>query len=264
MVDGFQLLWCLSGSFNGFSHSLDSRLAPPFKSGPTYAAYFSGRSTPLAPSLLELEVVTFFPVHSTHLVPLTASLYQSFITVSLSFFLPSKQPQIFLSDHTCRHNEAGEGAPAVQALPQLAAQQWTGSVRFSLVLSPSGGQTRVANTSMQIRVIPPWRGGEEDLGKDYSLYVTRRISLADGGRGQNWRKLSYLAVPSTSEFILMKEDHTLGNLLSEALKREKDVLMAGYKSKFAQLPATSEFCPSSRPKIHSSPQAFRLRNAQAG
>lgn len=36
---------------------------------------------------------------------------------------------------------------------------------------------------------------------------------------------------NTSDFILKKEDHTLGNLLSEHLKQHKNVLMAGYKSK---------------------------------
>lgn len=35
---------------------------------------------------------------------------------------------------------------------------------------------------------------------------------------------------NTSDFILKKEDHTLGNLISEHLKQHKNVLMAGYKS----------------------------------
>lgn len=34
---------------------------------------------------------------------------------------------------------------------------------------------------------------------------------------------------NTSDFILNKEDHTLGNLLSEHLKLHPNVYMAGYK-----------------------------------
>lgn len=34
-----------------------------------------------------------------------------------------------------------------------------------------------------------------------------------------------------SDFTLKKEDHTLGNLVSEHLKKHPNVLMAGYKSK---------------------------------
>lgn len=36
---------------------------------------------------------------------------------------------------------------------------------------------------------------------------------------------------NTSDFILKKEDHTLGNLLSEHLKAHPNVYMAGYKRK---------------------------------
>lgn len=35
---------------------------------------------------------------------------------------------------------------------------------------------------------------------------------------------------NTSDFILMKEDHTLGNLLAEHIKAHPNVYMAGYKS----------------------------------
>jgi len=35
---------------------------------------------------------------------------------------------------------------------------------------------------------------------------------------------------NTSDFTLNKEDHTLGNLLSEHLKKHQHVMMAGYKS----------------------------------
>lgn len=34
---------------------------------------------------------------------------------------------------------------------------------------------------------------------------------------------------NTSDFTLAKEDHTLGNLLAEHLKKHRNVLMAGYK-----------------------------------
>ena len=36
---------------------------------------------------------------------------------------------------------------------------------------------------------------------------------------------------NTSDFTINKEDHTLGNLLSEALKQAPHVLFAAYKSK---------------------------------
>ena len=34
---------------------------------------------------------------------------------------------------------------------------------------------------------------------------------------------------NTSDFVLKKEDHTLGNLLSEHIKMHPNVHMAGYK-----------------------------------
>ena len=34
-----------------------------------------------------------------------------------------------------------------------------------------------------------------------------------------------------SDFLLKKEDHTLGNLVAEHLKQHPHVLMAGYKGK---------------------------------
>ncbi|KAL1863071.1 hypothetical protein VTK73DRAFT_6473 [Phialemonium thermophilum] len=39
----------------------------------------------------------------------------------------------------------------------------------------------------------------------------------------------FTGMANTSDFILKKEDHTLGNLLSEYLKQAPHVLMAGYK-----------------------------------
>ncbi len=41
--------------------------------------------------------------------------------------------------------------------------------------------------------------------------------------------LHYLGMSNTSDFTIMKEDHTLGNLLSEALKQAPHVLFAAYK-----------------------------------
>ena len=36
---------------------------------------------------------------------------------------------------------------------------------------------------------------------------------------------------NTSDFIIKKEDHTVGNLLTEHLKMHRNVMLAGYKSK---------------------------------
>ena len=41
----------------------------------------------------------------------------------------------------------------------------------------------------------------------------------------------FLGMSNTSDFILMKEDHTMGNLISEHLKQSPHVIMAGYKGK---------------------------------
>jgi DNA-directed RNA polymerase II subunit RPB11 len=41
---------------------------------------------------------------------------------------------------------------------------------------------------------------------------------------------------NTSDFVLMKEDHTLGNLLSEHLKMHPNVHMAGYKIAHPNVP----------------------------
>lgn len=37
------------------------------------------------------------------------------------------------------------------------------------------------------------------------------------------------AIPNCADFIIKKEDHTIGNLVSEQLKKHRNVLMAGYK-----------------------------------
>ncbi|MBE3041357.1 hypothetical protein IMZ48_01985 [Candidatus Bathyarchaeota archaeon] len=38
------------------------------------------------------------------------------------------------------------------------------------------------------------------------------------------------AIPNCSDFVIKKEDHTIGNLVSEHAKMHRNVLMAGYKS----------------------------------
>lgn len=65
---------------------------------------------------------------------------------------------------------------------------------------------------------------------------------------------------NTSDFILLKEDHTLGNLLSEHLKQAPHVLMAGYKGIFTHYSfdigvrgtsvLTMHSGPSQRPRGH--------------
>ncbi|KAK8101259.1 vacuolar amino acid transporter 3 protein [Apiospora kogelbergensis] len=46
----------------------------------------------------------------------------------------------------------------------------------------------------------------------------------------------FAGMSSTSDFILMKEDHTLGNLISEHLKMHPKVHMAGYKVAHPNVP----------------------------
>ncbi|ROT39151.1 RBP11-like subunits of RNA polymerase [Sodiomyces alkalinus F11] len=44
------------------------------------------------------------------------------------------------------------------------------------------------------------------------------------------------AMANTSDFLIKKEDHTLGNLLAEHLKMHPQVLMAGYKVSHPNVP----------------------------
>ncbi|KAK1656582.1 DNA-directed RNA polymerase, partial [Colletotrichum godetiae] len=46
----------------------------------------------------------------------------------------------------------------------------------------------------------------------------------------------FSGMSNTSDFVIKKEDHTLGNLLSEHLKMHKHVLMAGYKIAHPNVP----------------------------
>lgn len=43
------------------------------------------------------------------------------------------------------------------------------------------------------------------------------------------------AIPNCSDFVIKKEDHTIGNLVSEHAKLHRNVLMAGYKSMLSPL-----------------------------
>jgi DNA-directed RNA polymerase II subunit RPB11 len=46
------------------------------------------------------------------------------------------------------------------------------------------------------------------------------------------RKLTYTAdtkLPNAGEFVLMREDHTLGNMLRMELHNDRDVVFAGYQ-----------------------------------
>lgn len=56
---------------------------------------------------------------------------------------------------------------------------------------------------------------------------------------------------NTSDFLLKKEDHTLGNLLSDHLKAHPNVLMAGYKGMCCpfEIPPTYHFAD----RLHSRP-----------
>lgn len=44
-----------------------------------------------------------------------------------------------------------------------------------------------------------------------------------------------------SDFLIKKEDHTIGNLVAEHLKHHPHVLMAGYKSEETTTQALSSF-----------------------
>ncbi|KAH9901946.1 DNA-directed RNA polymerase [Xylariomycetidae sp. FL2044] len=46
----------------------------------------------------------------------------------------------------------------------------------------------------------------------------------------------FAGMSNTSDFVLLKEDHTIGNLLSEHLKQHPHVMMAGYKVAHPNVP----------------------------
>ncbi|KAI1820614.1 DNA-directed RNA polymerase [Xylaria intraflava] len=60
------------------------------------------------------------------------------------------------------------------------------------------------------------------------------VNESDGEKKITEKPLT--GTPNTSEFVLLKEDHTLGNLLSEHLKQVPHVMMAGYKVPHPNVP----------------------------
>ncbi|KAF9881147.1 transmembrane amino acid transporter [Colletotrichum karsti] len=72
-------------------------------------------------------------------------------------------------------------------------------------------------------------GSTEPSTPGFELFL-----LADGEKKIEEKVFSGMS--NTSDFILKKEDHTLGNLLSEHLKQHKNVLMAGYKIAHPNVP----------------------------
>lgn len=63
------------------------------------------------------------------------------------------------------------------------------------------------------------------------------LFLVDEASGE--KKITEKQVASmsnTSDFILLKEDHTIGNMVSEHLKQVPQVLMAGYKVAHPNVP----------------------------
>ncbi|OTA67412.1 RBP11-like subunits of RNA polymerase [Hypoxylon sp. EC38] len=46
----------------------------------------------------------------------------------------------------------------------------------------------------------------------------------------------FAGMSNTSDFIIMKEDHTIGNLLAEHFKQHPHVMMAGYKVAHPNVP----------------------------
>ncbi|KAI0124220.1 DNA-directed RNA polymerase [Xylariales sp. AK1849] len=63
------------------------------------------------------------------------------------------------------------------------------------------------------------------------------LFLVDEANGE--KKITekvYAGMSNTSDFILAKEDHTLGNLLAEHLKQEPHVMVCGYKVAHPNVP----------------------------
>ncbi|KAI2608824.1 DNA-directed RNA polymerase II subunit RPB11 [Hypoxylon fragiforme] len=47
---------------------------------------------------------------------------------------------------------------------------------------------------------------------------------------------AFVGMPNTSDFTILKEDHTVGNLLAEHFKQHPHVMMAGYKVAHPNVP----------------------------
>lgn len=52
-----------------------------------------------------------------------------------------------------------------------------------------------------------------------------------------------------SDFLIKKEDHTIGNLLAEHLKQHPKVMMAGYKGKQKRLSVSPPTLPLPPPDL---------------
>lgn len=49
-------------------------------------------------------------------------------------------------------------------------------------------------------------------------------------------EVPFTAIPNCSDFVIKKEDHTIGNVVSEQLKKHRNVLFAGYKIPHPNVP----------------------------
>ncbi|KEZ39685.1 hypothetical protein SAPIO_CDS9631 [Scedosporium apiospermum] len=64
-----------------------------------------------------------------------------------------------------------------------------------------------------------------------------RFELFLLGEGEKkCEEVPFTAIPNCSDFVIKKEDHTIGNLVSEQLKKHRNVLMAGYKVSHPNVP----------------------------
>ncbi|KAK1539525.1 transmembrane amino acid transporter [Colletotrichum costaricense] len=82
-----------------------------------------------------------------------------------------------------------------------------------------------------------WAGGSD--GAKPPAYCDRRGNFELFLLGEGEKKIEenvFSGMSNTSDFVIKKEDHTLGNLLSEHLKMHKNVLMAGYKIAHPNVP----------------------------
>ncbi|KAK3325860.1 DNA-directed RNA polymerase [Apodospora peruviana] len=70
---------------------------------------------------------------------------------------------------------------------------------------------------------------------EYGFESRFELFLLQDGEKKITEKV-FTGMSNTSDFILLKEDHTLGNLLSEHLKQMQHVLMAGYKIAHPNVP----------------------------
>ncbi|KAI1375213.1 DNA-directed RNA polymerase II subunit RPB11 [Hypoxylon crocopeplum] len=60
--------------------------------------------------------------------------------------------------------------------------------------------------------------------------------LNEGAGEKKIAERAFTGMSNTSDFIILKEDHTIGNLLSEHFKQHPHVMMAGYKVAHPNVP----------------------------